>query len=111
MVFAFYGSFSKCAKRGRKYEKKPKKLSQFLKLHISGMLEAISLKFDMWSTEVGGHVHSKHCLVSSWQHRATEVQNRIFFLPVNILMGVARRLLGPHDTLDFTENFNARHMF
>ena len=53
----------------------------------------------MWSAEVGGHVHSKHRLVSSRQHRATEVQKLHFFLPVNILMGVAHRLLGPHDTL------------
>ena len=26
-------------------------------------------------------------------------ENCVFFLPVNILAGVARRLLGPHDTL------------
>ena len=26
-------------------------------------------------------------------------ENCVFFLPVNILTGVARRLLGPHDTL------------
>ena len=26
-------------------------------------------------------------------------ENCVFFLPVNILMGVTRRLLGPHDTL------------
>ena len=51
-----------------------KKLIQFLKLHISGMLEVISLKFRMWSTEVGRHDHSKNCLVSSSQHRATEVR-------------------------------------
>ena len=49
-----------------------KKLSQFLKLHISGMLEAISLEFGMLSTEVGGRIHSKNHLVSSRQHRATE---------------------------------------
>ena len=35
-----------------------KKLSQVLKSHISGTPEAISLKFGMWSTEVGGSVHS-----------------------------------------------------
>ena len=51
-----------------------KKLSQFLKLHISGMLEAILLKFGMWSTEVGWHVHNKNRLVSSRQHRATAVR-------------------------------------
>ena len=75
-----------------------KKLSQFVKSHISGTLEAISLKFGMWSAEGGGSVHSKTRLVSSRQHRATEVR-KLHFLPVNILTGVVRRLLGPHDTL------------
>ena len=64
MVFAFYGSFCKCTKRGRKIRRKTKKLSQFLKSHILRMLEAISLKCGMWSAEVGGHVHSKHRVVS-----------------------------------------------
>ena len=77
---------------------KRKKLSQFLKSHISGMLEAMSFKFGMWSTEVGGSVHSKNRLVSPRKHRATEVR-KLRLLPVNILTGVARRLLGPHDTL------------
>ena len=64
-----------CEKRKKnKKKKKTKKLSQFLKSHISGTLEAISLKFGMWSTEVGGSVHSKNRLVSSRQHRATEVR-------------------------------------
>ena len=44
MAFAFYSSFCKCAKRGSKIRRKTKKLSQFLKSHISGTLEAISLK-------------------------------------------------------------------
>ena len=79
MAFAFYSSFCKCAKRGRKIRrKKPKKLSQFLKSHISGTPEAISLKLGMWSTEVGGSVHSKNRLVSSRQHRATEVRKLRF---------------------------------
>ena len=83
MAFAFYNSFCKCAKRGRKIRKKKKKtkiLSQFLKSHISGTFEAISLKFGMWSAEGGGSVHSKHRLVSSRQHRATEVR-KLHFLP------------------------------
>ena len=79
--------------------KKTKKLSQYLKSHISGMVEAISLKFGTWCTEVGGRVHSKNRLVSIRQHRATEVQKLCFLLPVNILTGVARQLLGPHNTL------------
>ena len=88
-----------CEKRKKnKKKKKTKKLSQFLKSHISGTLEAISLKFGMWSAEGGGSVHSKNRLVSSRQHRATEVR-KLRFLPVNILTGVTRRLLGPHDTL------------
>ena len=66
-----------CEKR-KKNKKKTKKLSQFLKLDISGTPEAISLKFGMWGTEVGGHVLSKNRLVSSRQHRATEVRKLRF---------------------------------
>ena len=100
--FAFYSSYCKCAKRGRKIrrKKKTKKLSQFLKSHISGMPEAISLKFGMWSTEVGGNVQSKIRVVSSrQQHRATEVRKLRFLSSCQYTHGVARRLLGPHDTL------------
>ena len=79
MAFAFYSSFCKCATRGRKIRrKKTKKLSQFLKSHISGTREAISLKFEMWSAEIGGHVHSKNRLVSSRKHKATEVRKLRF---------------------------------
>ena len=79
-AFAFYSSFCKCATRGRKIriKKNPKKLSQFLKLHISGTRKAILLKFGMWSTEIGGSVHSKKRLVSSRKHRATEVRKLRF---------------------------------
>ena len=86
-------------KNKKKKKKKTKKLSQFLKSHISGMREAISLKFGMWSTEVGGNLHSKICLVSSRQHRATEVRKLRFVSSCQYTHGVARRLLGPHDTL------------
>ena len=78
MAFAFYSSFCKCEKRQKNKRKKMKKLSQFLKLHISGRLEASSLKFGMCSAEVGGHVHSKNRLVSSRHHRATEVRQLHF---------------------------------
>ena len=61
-----------CEKRKKNVKKnvkkKTKKLSQFLKSHISGTLKAISLKFGMWSAEVGGSVHRKYRLVSSRQH-------------------------------------------
>ena len=89
-----------CEKRKKnKKKKKTKKLSQFLKSHISGMPEAISLKFGMWSAEGGGNLHSKICLVSSRQHRATEVRKLRFLSSCQYIHGVARRLLGPHDTL------------
>ena len=93
MAFEFYSSFCKCDKKKKNKKKKTKKLSQFVKSLISGMRKAISLKFRMWSAAVGGHVHSKNRLVSSRKHRATEVRNCVFFLPVNILTGVTRRLL------------------
>ena len=86
-------------KKNKKKKKKTKKLSQFLKSHISGMPEAISLKFGMWSAEGGGNVHSKICLVSSRQHRATEMRKLRFVSSCQYTHGVARRLLGPHDTL------------
>ena len=65
-------------KKKRKKKKKTKKPSRFLKSHISGTPEAISLKFGMWSTDVGGSVHSKNRLVSSREHRATELQKLHF---------------------------------
>ena len=89
-----------CEKRKKnKKKKKTKKLSHFLKSHISGMPEAISLKFRIWSTEVGGNVHSKICLVSSRQHRVRKVRKVRFLSSCQYTHGVARRLLGPHDTL------------
>ena len=79
MAFEFYSNFCKCATRKRNIRrKKTKKLSQFLKSHISGTREAISLKFGMWSAAVGRHVHSKNRLVSSRKHRATEVRKLRF---------------------------------
>ena len=96
-------SFSKCAKRGRKIrrKKKTKKLSQFLKSHISGTLEAISLKFGIWSTEgsVEGVSTAKIVLFHQDSIELRRCENYVFVLPVNILAGVARWLLGPHNTL------------
>ena len=65
-------------KKNKKKKKKTKKLSQFLKSHISETREAISLKFGMWSAAVGGHIHSKNRLVSSRKHGATEVRKLRF---------------------------------
>ena len=51
-------------RKDKKKENRTKKLSQFFKSHISGMLEVMSLQFSLWSTGVGGRVHSKNRLVS-----------------------------------------------
>ena len=68
-----------CERRKKNKKKKnPKKLSQFLKSHISGTPEAIVLKFGMWSAEVGESIHSKNRLVSSRQHRATKIRKLHF---------------------------------
>ena len=53
----------------------------------------------MWSAEGGGSVHSKIVLFHQGSTELRRCENCVFFLPVNILTGVARRLLGPHDTL------------
>ena len=82
MEFAFYSSFCKCAKRGSNIRKKTKELSQFLKSHMSGTLEVISLKFGMWSAEVGGRVHSKNRLVSLRQHGNAKIAF-LFFLSIS----------------------------
>ena len=79
MEFAFYSSFCKCAKRGRKIRKKQtKKTKPIFEVAYLGTLEAILLKFGMWATEVRGRVLSKNRLVSSRQHRATEVRKLRF---------------------------------
>ena len=54
-----------CDKRKKKKKKQTMKLSQFVKSHISGTREAISLTFGMWSTEVGGHKSS--CFIKEAQ--------------------------------------------
>ena len=77
-AFAFYGSFCKCAKTKGKKTNKKKNNEETKPIFDSGTLEAISLKFGMWSTEVGRHVHSKYRLVSSRQHKTTEVQKLRF---------------------------------
>ena len=56
--------FVSVQKDEEKEGEKTKKLSQFLKSHISGMLETILLKFGLWSSDIGGHAHSKSHSVS-----------------------------------------------
>ena len=83
----------------KKKEEKTEKLTQFLKSYISGMLEAISLKFGMWSTEVGGMSIAKIVVFHQGSTELRRCENYVFLLPVNILTRVAHRILGLHDTL------------
>ena len=87
---AVFVSVRKEEENNNKKKKKTKKLSQFLKLHISGTLEAILLKFRMWSAEGGGGIHSKNRLVSSRQHKATEVRKLRFYFFLSIYSRVLR---------------------
>ena len=59
-----------------------KKLSQFLKSNISGMLNAISFKFGMWNSGIGEQ-HKLSCFINT--ARSYEGAKIVFFLPVNIL--------------------------
>ena len=74
----FIAVFVSVRKEEENKKKTAKKLRQSLKSHISGTPEAISFKCGMWSTDVGGSVHSKNRLVSSRQHRVTEVRKLRF---------------------------------
>ena len=85
-------------KKEIKKEKTKETISQFLKLHISGMFEVISLKFGMWTTDGGGHVHSKNVSFCKGNMELRMHENCIFFLPVNTLT-IACRLLEAHNTL------------
>ena len=102
MAFAFYSSFCKRAKRGRKIrrkERKTKKLSQFLKSHISGTRKRFRSNLECRVLKLEGVSTAKIVLFHQGSTELRRCENCVFFLPVNILTGVTRRLLGPHDTL------------
>ena len=67
-----------CEKRKKIRRKKNEETEPIFEVAYLGTREAISLKFGMWSAEVGGHVHNKNRLVSSRKHRATEVRKLRF---------------------------------
>ena len=49
--------------------------------------------------QLGGMSTAKIVLFHQGSTELRRCENCVFFLPVNILTGVTRRLLGPHDTL------------
>ena len=96
MAFAFYSSFCKCATRGRKIrrKKKNKKLSQFLKSHISGTREVFRSNLECGVLKLEGMSTAKIVLFHQGSTELRRCEKCVFFLPVNILTGVARRILG-----------------
>ena len=101
MAFAFYSSFCKCAKRGRKIRRKKKqetkpifgsRISRERLKRFRSNLACGVLKLEGVST-------AKIVLFNQGSTELRRCENCVFFLPVNILTGVARRLLGPHDTI------------
>jgi len=83
----------------RKEERKKKKLSQFLEVHISDTPGTIYLKFGIWVLKLEGISTAKIIRFHTSSMKVRIRENRIIVLPVNILTGVVRRLLGQHDTL------------
>ena len=70
--------FAKVHKKTKKKKReKMKKLSQFLKSHVSGMLDVILLKIGMWSTDIGKHVHSKNFL-AAWSYECLKIPFTFF---------------------------------
>jgi len=65
-MFPFYGSFSSVRK-----EEKMKKMSDFLKAHISGLAGVINFRPGMHSLPICQHLHSKFGLVQSRDHGVT----------------------------------------
>ena len=100
MAFAFYSIFCKCAKTGRKIrrkkQKKTKKLSQFLKSRISKQFRS---NLVCGVLKLAGMATAKIILFHQGSTELWRCKNWVFVLPVNILTGVARWLLGRHDTL------------
>ena len=92
-MFAFYGSFLQVCE----------KMSNFLKVYISGMAGTIYFRSGMCSLPIYWHLHSEFGLVWSRDHGAMSARKIIFFFFVLIYSccNCARMLhfLGPHDTL------------
>ena len=92
MAFAFYSSFCKCAKRGRKIRRRKNTNKETKPIFEVANLECGVLKVEGVST-------AKMVLFHQGSTELRRCEICVFFLPINILMGVTRRLIGPHGTL------------
>ena len=93
----FTANFAKCAKRSRR--KKRRKKTQTLAARISEMAGAIFFKFGMWTPLPSRYVCSNIGFNRIRNHGATKVWKSRLLSSCKYTHGVARRLLGPHDTL------------
>ena len=96
----FIADFAKCAIR-RSRRKKRRKKTQTLAARISEMAGAIFFKFGttMWTPLPRRHFCSKFGFNRIRNHGATRVLKLRLLSSCKYTHGVARRLLGPHDTL------------
>ena len=92
----FMADFAKCAKRRRK---KRRKKTQTLADRISEIDGAIFFKFGMWTPLPSRHFCSNFGFNRMRNHGATKVWKSRLLSSCKYTHGVARRLLGPHDTL------------
>ena len=101
MAFEFYSSFCKCATRKRKIRRKKNEETEPM-FEVAYLGNAQSDFAQIWNME---YCSWRACPQQKLSCFIKEAQSYggakicIFFLPVNILTGVTRRLLGPHDTL------------
>ena len=100
MAFEFYSSFCKCAKRKRKIRRKKKEETEPI-FEVAYLWNAKRFRSNLECKvlQLGGMSTAKIVLFHQGSTELWRCENCIFFLPVNILTGVTRRLLGPHDTL------------
>ena len=80
-------------------EEKTKKKPQTLAACISEMAEAIFFKFGMWTPLPRRHFCSNFRFNRIRNHGTTRVLKLHLLSSCKYTHGVARRLLGPHDTL------------
>ena len=100
MAFSLYSRFCKCAKRVRRRKKKHEETKPIFEVAYLG--NAGSDFAQIWNVGVlklEGVSTAKIVLFHQGSTELRRCENCVFVLPVNILTGVARRLLGPHDTL------------
>ena len=99
MHSCFMADFAKCAKRSRKKRRKKTKLWPLVSRK---WLERFSSNLECGLPYLAGTSVATLVLIGYGITELQRCENRVYFFPVNIL-SVARRLLGPHDTLPYLD--------